>query len=251
MSLKLPDWFENPQINKCDSWERQARLVISLVTNRIIILLKTPQKQAGSRAVTAAAFPDSHVSTPVSKQHPATASRQPHNDPGLLSQRGLRPCTPWRDYSHAKNYAVSELTAGKSLKCSYACWHSIANWWTSLNIYLCSTFRFCSSTSSWLLFFVPFVCDTKPRLNMKHRHLSLQPAQCRLLILHVKLHSTYLRKKIVSPAVDTGIHEQIGILTVHFQKKSNPPCPDTYKHFSTVVILGICGLNKRNKHHKE
>lgn len=177
MSLKLPDWFENAQINKCDSWERQARLVISLVTNRIIILLKTPQKQAGSRAVTAAAFPDSHVSTPVSKQHPATASRQPHNDPGLLSQRGLRPCTPWWDYSHAKNYAVSELTAGKSLKCSYACWHSIANWWTSLNIYLCSTFRFCSSTSSWLLLLLCSFC-LRHQPTVKHETQAPFPPTC-------------------------------------------------------------------------
>lgn len=120
-SLKLPDWFVNPQINKFGSWEHQAWLVFFLMNGiLIIIIFFKNQKQTGSQIVTEPELLNSHLSTLVMKQHSATLNRQPYNDLGVLSSQDLRPCIPWWDYSHAKNYAVAELTAEKSLKCSYA-----------------------------------------------------------------------------------------------------------------------------------
>lgn len=90
--------------------------------NRIIIILqeKKNQKQTGSQTVRDPEFPNAYTSTFVLKLNSATLNRQAYNDLGAPSYQGLRPCLPWWDYSHAKNYAVAEPTAEKSLKCSYA-----------------------------------------------------------------------------------------------------------------------------------
>lgn len=60
------------------------------------------------------------------------------------------------------------------------------------------------------------------------------------------LRRIYILKKIISQAINFGIHVQISILTVHFPNKLNPTCPNISKHLGRKVILGLQRLTKPN-----
>lgn len=98
--------------------------------------------------------------------------------------------------------------------------------------------------------FVSFICKTYICLRTKAEVSS--PSSCPIPFSDLgKRHDFRPRVRwIISQAINISIHTQ-SILTVHFQKKSNPTCPNICKHFDSAVTLGFHGLIKQNKHYKE